>query len=408
MASFAKIQHRLKTFDFAGLLTQELLWNKFKDRDLDIQVDGKHHTLAAVAEQSGMAVYVCIPATVAEFPDYQTRRKIDNRVAKIVREHIVIYQDPAKQFQIWQWVKREAGKASACREQRFEVHQTGDALIQKLLQITFSLEDEPTIGEAREKVKRAFDLEKVTKRFYDEFKKQHATFLKFLKGIPDEHMQHWYASIMLNRLMFIYFIQKKGFLGGDLDYLKHRLAESKMRGKDQYYSKFLCPLFFEGFAKRENDRSVKAKQILGDVPYLNGGLFLEHRIESEHQKNIDPPDIAFEKIFAFFDQYQWHLDDRPTRDGNEINPDVLGYVFEKYVNQKEMGAYYSKGGHHRLHQPEHNHPRCFRCRPQGLQGGFRGRTFRLEPVAGRPGPLFLRGCAAWHRRRTSAGDCGGY
>src|SRR5208282_3718890 len=42
------------------------------------------------------------------------------------------------------------------------------------------------------------------------------------------------------------------------------------------------------------------------------------------------------------EQYDWHLDDRPTRTGREINPDVLGYVFEKYINQKEMGAYYTK------------------------------------------------------------------
>jgi hypothetical protein len=289
-----------------------------------------------------MAVYLCTPAAAPDFPDYPTRRKIDTRVTKIVREHIVIYLDPAKKFQIWQWVKREAGKASACREQRFEVHQSGDALIQKLIQITFSLEDEPTIGETREKVKKAFDLEKVTKRFYDEFKKQHAAFLKFLKGIPDEHLQRWYASVMLNRLMFIYFVQKKCFLNANQDYLRDKLAESKKRGKNEFYSDFLCPLFFEGFAKRETDRSAKTKQLLGNIPYLNGGLFLKHQIELAHEKTIEIADAAFEKIFAFFDQYQWHLDDRPTREGNEINPDVLGYVFEKYINQKEMGAYYTK------------------------------------------------------------------
>ena len=46
--------------------------------------------------------------------------------------------------------------------------------------------------------------------------------------------------------------------------------------------------------------------------------------------------------FTFFERYQWHLDDRPLRNDNEINPDVLGYIFEKYINQKQMGAYYTK------------------------------------------------------------------
>ena len=57
---------------------------------------------------------------------------------------------------------------------------------------------------------------------------------------------------------------------------------------------------------------------------------------------ISIPDAAFERVFDFFDGYRWHLDERPYREDNEINPDVLGYIFEKYVNQKQMGAYYTK------------------------------------------------------------------
>ena len=116
---------------------------------------------------------------------------------------------------MWQWVKREAGKPSACREQIFYKGQSGDALVQKIQGIAFSLEDDPNVAESVAKVGAAFDVEKVTKKFYDQFKKEHDAFLKFTKGIPDEKLQRWYASVMLNRLMFIYFIQKKGFLGGD-------------------------------------------------------------------------------------------------------------------------------------------------------------------------------------------------
>ncbi|HHT9139077.1 MAG TPA: Eco57I restriction-modification methylase domain-containing protein [Candidatus Wunengus sp. YC60] len=57
---------------------------------------------------------------------------------------------------------------------------------------------------------------------------------------------------------------------------------------------------------------------------------------------MDIPDKVFERLFKFFDEYTWHLDDRPLRADNEINPDVLGYIFEKYINQKQMGAYYTK------------------------------------------------------------------
>ncbi|MGI6454999.1 MAG: Eco57I restriction-modification methylase domain-containing protein, partial [bacterium] len=108
-----------------------------------------------------------------------------------------------------------------------------------------------------------------------------------------------------------------------------------------FYRFFLLKLFHEGLAKEKKDRSSEFRELLGDVPFLNGGLFDVHDLEHTY-KNINIKDDAFEKLFVFFDNYQWHLDDRPLRNDNEINPDVLGYIFEKYINQKEMGAYYTK------------------------------------------------------------------
>ena len=66
-----------------------------------------------------------------------------------------------------------------------------------------------------------------------------------------------------------------------------------------------------------------------------------HNLERDNP-DISIPDEAFERVFKFFDNYSWHLDERPNHEDNEINPDVLGYIFEKYVNQKQMGAYYTK------------------------------------------------------------------
>ena len=340
-ANYQRIQQRVQAFDFIGLFTQELMWNHFATRDLAVTIDGVTYTLKPIAER-GMAVFECVPPTKALFPDSATRRKIDTQVSKTAREHIVIFCDSARTVQWWQWVKREAGKSSACRSQSFYKGQTGDALVQKLQAIAFELEDEPSVVATGIRVAAAFDVEKVTKKFYDQFKKEHDAFLRFTKGIPDEKLQRWYASVMLNRLMFIYFIQKKGFLNADPNYLGTKLTESKFRRKDRFYRDFLWPLFFEGFAKREGQRSAETNRLLGRVPYLNGGLFLKHQIEELHGKDIEVPDRAFERILDFFEQYDWHLDDRPTRTGREINPDVLGYVFEKYINQKEMGAYYTK------------------------------------------------------------------
>ena len=201
------------------------------------------------------------------------------------------------------------------------------------------------------RVRQALDAERVTKKFYDRFQKEHASFLTFIAGISAQADCEWYASLMLNRLMFVYFIQKKGLLAtsgrgqldGDPEYLSHKLNIMQARyGSDQFYSfyrYFLLRLFHEGLSSR--DRSPELDQLLGNVPYLNGGLFDVHVLERDYP-NIQITDEAFARIFAFFDEYQWHLDDRPLRNDREINPDVLGYIFEKYINQKQMGAYYTK------------------------------------------------------------------
>jgi hypothetical protein len=114
------------------------------------------------------------------------------------------------------------------------------------------------------------------------------------------------------------------------------------KGQDKFYSfyrYFLLRLFHEGLGGKA--RNPELDKLLGRIPYLNGGLFEQHPIE-ERCPEIKIPDEAFTRMFAYFDRYQWHLDERPLRNDTEINPDVLGYIFEKYINQKQMGAYYTK------------------------------------------------------------------
>jgi hypothetical protein len=333
----------LQGFDFRKLFIEEMGWDHHT-QNLPMTAEGETYPLSAVAQKRGLVVFICKLGESQKFPDYNIRRKIEKQVAKSVHEHILIFTDSSQKSQIWQWVKREPGKPIACREHSYHCNQPGDSLLQKCQTIAFGFEEEEdlTLPGVTGRTRAAFDVDRVTKKFYDRFKADHDAFYNFLKGIPDEELQRWYVSVMLNRLMFIYFIQKKGFLDNDLHYLRNKLAESRKSGKDRFYSHFLCPLFFEGFAKTEGERSPEANHLLGKVPYLNGGLFLRHQIEEVHGRNIQIADLAFEKVFAFFDQYHWHLDERPLRADNEINPDVLGYIFEKYVNQKQMGAYYTK------------------------------------------------------------------
>lgn len=339
-------QDRLRNCDISGLFTQELGWDWHRE-NLSVLVDKNSYELEAIAHKRGMVAYLCPPLTGKGVPDYATRRKIEGQVAKQAHEHLIIFTDAAQNVQVWQWVKREAGKPAACREHTYHKSQPGDALLQKLQAIAFSLEEEEnlTLVDVTRRTRQGFDVEKITKRFFDQFQKEHGKFLDFIDGITESTDREWYASVMLNRLMFVYFIQRKGFLDGDEHYLRNRLNRCKQeKGEDKFYSfyrYFLLRLFHEGFGKRPKDRAADLEKLLGKIPYLNGGFFEQHQIELRYD-GIQIPDKAFERIFNYFDQYQWHLDERPLRADNEINPDVLGFIFEKYINQKQMGAYYTK------------------------------------------------------------------
>ena len=145
--------------------------------------------------------------------------------------------------------------------------------------------------------------------------------------------------------MFIYFIQQKGFLDNNQHYLRNRLGMVREHyGADQFYAfykQFLLPLFHEGMGSpNPSYDNADIQSIIGTVPYVNGGIFEPHDLEKTY--DIQIKDEAFESLFDFFDAWRWHLDENPTGEPNEINPDILGFIFEQYINQKETGAYYTK------------------------------------------------------------------
>ena len=337
----------LQNFDLTGLMVEELGWNHYRAAPIAVTAGGEDFELSPVAQKADFAVYRCGPDADGAIPHQSVRRQIENRVAQINYEHLIIFVDAAESRQVWQWVKRESGKPPALRELRYEKGQPGTALLQRLRGLAFTLEEEGSLGitDVIYKFQQSLDIERVTKRFYDRFQKELSAFQKFITGITEQGDRDWYASLMLNRLMFVYFIQKKPLLDGDEHYLRNRLERiQEQDGPDQFqrfYREFLLRLFHEGLGRPESDRSEELTALLGKVPYLNGGIFDPHALERDNPE-INIPDAAFEQIFNYFDQYQWHLDDRPSGNDNEINPDVLGYIFEKYVNQKQMGAYYTK------------------------------------------------------------------
>ena len=340
-----KIKNNLENFDFSELFIGQLGWSCPNSTGLkNISTNAGSFDYLQIAELSG--VFVLHLPQKTDIPDPKTRQQISKKLSELYPENILIFTDSAKTQSLWLWVKTDNGKAYP-REHIFIKGQPADLFLSKLKSLHFDFSDFSDTGhvalsEVTKRLKDALDVERVTKRFYQDFQRMHLEFLGLIEGINDEKDRRWYASVLLNRLMFIYFLQGKLFLdNGDARYLQNKLDQSKAKGKDIFYEVFLKALFFEGFAKPEDKRSKETNDLLGKIKYLNGGLFLRHRIEIEY-KDIKIPDIAFENLLKLFSSYSWNLNDTIGGKADEINPDVLGYIFEKYINQKAFGAYYTR------------------------------------------------------------------
>ena len=353
--NISNTRDRLQKFEFARLFVEELGWSNPKSRNpVRSQLSTKNsqsfpYTRTPIAQLSGVVAFEV--TTGNGIPDAKIRAAIHKQVAEEHVENLLIFLDAARSQSLWYWVKREGNKAHG-RDHLYIKGQPGDLFLSKLAAMVVDISELDAQGnipvtEVANRLKAALDVERVTKKFFVEFDTQRLSFVEHIQGIEDDHQRRWYASVLMNRLMFIWFLQRKGFLdGADRDYLTGKLAASKKRGADKFYSVFLKSLFFEGFAKPEPARSPDTRALLGKIRYLNGGLFLPHRVELNHgfpnKQTIKIADVAFENIFALFNRYSWNLNDTPGGDDQEINPDVLGYIFEKYINQKEFGAYYTR------------------------------------------------------------------
>jgi len=341
------VRKHLHAFDFKNLFIDELGWaNPRGQAQQTVALDDKTYTFTPIAQLSGVMVFEVVPTLEGGLiPDTKVRDAAHKDLEKTHYEHLLIFVDSQRSQSVWSWRKRD-NKKRVRREHTYIKGQPGDLFLGKLDSMMVDLDDlRPDgtipISEVTQRLAAALDIERVTKKFYTEFSSLRVDFINQIQGIPSDKDRFWYASVLLNRLMFVYFMQKRFFIQNNANYLNEKLTDSRRQGENRFYSKFLHALFFEGFAKPEGQRTETAKRLIGEIRYLNGGLFLKHKLELENQ-DIQIPDTAFDDVLALFGRYSWHLDDALGVADNEINPDVLGYIFEKYINQKAFGAYYTR------------------------------------------------------------------
>ena len=347
----ATFNQYIKEIDFKGLFITEMGWNRFHGQaDIQpIEIDCTEYRMKTIAERNGFQIIICPVNTI---PTTSVCRKIDFKLRKNANDYICIFYIPDSEHHQWMAPIKTIEKRDIVTVE-YETADKADFLFSKIDALSFDLAETTTIVDVKERIQGTFAVnsEKITKDFYAGFKKEHKAFADFITGIDDHIVaknnrnKQWYTSVMLNRLMFCYFIQKNGFLDGDFDYLQRKLKwVRKEQGEDRFfksfYRGFLSELFHDGLNAPLHDAEFERKY--GRIPYLNGGMFDEHQLERDYA-DIDISDEAFIRLFNFFDTWRWHLDTRITASGKDINPDVLGYIFEQYINDRaQMGAYYTK------------------------------------------------------------------
>ena len=363
--NFPDFEKHLSAFDFGRLFIDVLGWNRAPTGVAwESQQAGETRFVRRLVAELGGVVAIQV-VVESGWPTEAQRKQVWQHLARQHAENLLIFtnqQQNASQSQ-WYWVKRgkhpQSGKTQFLpRQHDYFKGQPVELFASKLQAMVVDLSELDSHGrlpvlEAARRIAAALDVEKTTKKFFKAYQDQHSALLEHIEGIDNPRDKRWYASVLLNRLMFVWFLQKKGFLHAvpgqpSQDYLQLQLQTSQQRGPNRFYGQFLAALFFEAFAKPLPERSPAALALTGQIPYLNGGLFLPHALEMDASKNLrlggslQVADAAFEGIFALFASYTWHLDDTPGGSADEINPDVLGYIFEKYINQKAFGAYYTR------------------------------------------------------------------
>jgi len=187
-----------------------------------------------------------------------------------------------------------------------------------------------------------YDTQQVVKEFYQGFESLRTDLVQEVSGIPDDRgdAKRRYVQVILDRMIFLYFIQEKRLLDGNPNYLHVQPGEVVEDGEDRY-EEFYDPLFFDLLAEN------KKNPAFGSLPYLNGGLFAKNSVEEEFPNaklghSPEKTNDLFDDILEFLSDWNWNVDERlDIVDPKNLSPAILGHIFEQTVNQKEMGAYYT-------------------------------------------------------------------
>jgi adenine-specific DNA-methyltransferase len=216
----------------------------------------------------------------------------------------------------------------------------------------------------------AFSVEALSKDFFKSYKEAYESFVQSLTGNryakkgnkyiaqkvnnpdwqltalfnKDEKQARDFCKRMMGRIVFLYFIQKKGWLAvgqnknwgeGNPDYLYDLFRKSNH--KDDFYARELVPLFFTRLNNEDSENKAREERF----PYLNGGLFDDSQDRKYNKLHL--PEHIFQNLFETFNNYNFTIyEDAPDEQTVAVDPEMLGHIFENLLeDNKDKGAFYT-------------------------------------------------------------------
>ena len=228
-------------------------------------------------------------------------------------------------------------------------------------------------------IENAFNVEALSKEFFGKYKAQYEAFVNYMVDPTNGMRQHFidtgfdhtgmaadkirdreekpirdYVKKLLGRIVFLHFLQKKGWLGvpaskewgeGDRDFMLNIFKNANERQKENFLDDILEDLFTEGLDRNRSDQGdLYDTKVEGfrncRIPYLNGGLFERDILD---KKPSHFPASYFNGLLTMLSQYNFTIDENDPNDAEVgVDPEMLGRIFENLLeDNKDKGAFYT-------------------------------------------------------------------
>ncbi|MFQ5614593.1 MAG: Eco57I restriction-modification methylase domain-containing protein, partial [Anaerolineae bacterium] len=344
------------------LFCETLLWGHPQAQTFSRQVQMRQNeradlTFTPVAQLSGLPIFR------VDWPDHRPptvsqRRAVHRALAQTYLEHLLVYVTAGGRQATFVWARQRGDAKVEMRALPYAVGSPARTTVEQLGELAFTIEElglfgEPPVTAVTDKLNAAFDIEAVTRRFFRAYADIFGLAEQQITGIGAE-ARRLFTQKLFNRLMFLVFLERKGWLrfGQSQDYLRalwqdHR-RERQADSNANFYRDRLKLLFFAGLNTPHEVNIVGIRRDgflqtrIGDVPYLNGGLFEED--DEDRDPTMTVPDQVIERALdELFYRFNFTVTESTPLDVEvAVDPEMLGSIFEELVTGRhETGSYYT-------------------------------------------------------------------